>query len=124
MVHTISLLLLMMNRTRAVNNTVNKYKKVDGKLGRVKLLLTAVWFACLVLGSPVLLGLIESWPFPLRYSCHVMHELAPYYGAVTALLCYVLPWLAFFVCSEVIYRAIQVGHTHKKSSFTHILLSL
>ena len=108
MVHTISLLMLMVNRTRAVNNTTNKYKKIDGKLGRVKLLLTFIWFVCLVLGSPILLGLIESWPFPLRYSCNLMHELAPYYGAVTALVCYVVPWVAFLICSIVIFRAVQV----------------
>ena len=109
MVHTISLLLLMVNRTRAVNNTTNnKYKKIDGRLGRVKLLLTFIWFICLVLVSPILLGLIESWPFPLRYSCNLMHEYAAYYGAITTLLCYVIPWVAFFICSIIIYRAIQV----------------
>ena len=110
MVHTITLLMLMVNRTRAVSTTTNKYKKVDGKLGKVKLLLTLVWFMCILLCSPILLGLIESWPFPIRYSCHLMHELTPYYGLVTALLCFLLPWAAFFVCSIVIYRAIQVKY--------------
>ena len=69
MAYTLSLLVLMINRTRAIRqyiNTATKYKKIDGKTGRVKILLTFIWLVSLILTAPLLLGIIESWPFPAR----------------------------------------------------------
>ena len=114
MSYTLSLLVLMINRTRAVRqyiSTVTKYKKIDGKTGRVKVLLTFIWFICMLLCSPLLLNIIETWPFPARYSCHAAHEMAPIYGIVTSVFPYLVSLLGFLICLCLIYGAVKVKVT-------------
>ena len=108
MAYTLSLLVLMINRTRAIRqyvSTATKYKKIDGKIGRVKALLASIWLISILTSSPLLVGLLESWPFPARYSCHVAHEGAYIYGGTTGIFPYVLTWIGFRICSLLIYCA-------------------
>ena len=114
MAYTMSLLVFVINRTRAIRqhiSTASKYKKIDGKTGRVKLLLTTIWCLGILLPAPILVGVIEAWPFPARYSCHIAHDLAPLYGVVTSSFPYVTTWLVYLFCSLLIYSAIK---TEKK----------
>ena len=111
MAYTLSLLVLMINRTRAIRqyvSTTTKYKKIDGKIGRVKALLVAIWLICILISSPLLVGLLESWPFPARYSCHAAHEWAYIYGGATSIFPYVITWIGFLICSLLIYCATKV----------------
>ena len=114
MAYTLSLLVLMINRTRAIRqyvSTATKYKKIDGKIGRVKALLASIWLISILMSSPLLVGLLESWPFPARYSCHVAHEWAYIYGGTTGIFPYVITWIGFLICSLLIYCATK---TEKK----------
>ena len=111
MAYTLSLLVLMINRTRAIRqyvSTTTKYKKIDGKIGRIKALLASIWLICILISSPLLVGLLESWPFPARYSCHAAHEWAYIYGGATSICPYVITWIGFLVCSLLIYCATKV----------------
>ena len=120
MAYTLSLLVLMINRTRAIRqyvNTATKYKKIDGKIGRVKIVVTSIWLACIIVCAPVLVGVIQSWPFPARYSCHVAHEWAPIYGVVTSSFPYIMAWLGFFICSCLVYSATKVSAIQLQTIF-------
>ena len=111
MAYTLTLLFLMINRTRAIRqyvNTATKYKKIDGRIGRIKALLTSIWLICILTTSPLLVGLLESWPFPARYSCHVADEWAYIYGGATSIFPYVITWIGFLICSLLIYCATRV----------------
>ncbi|XP_023330792.1 probable G-protein coupled receptor 63 [Eurytemora carolleeae] len=105
-VETVTLSLLTIDRTRALKRT-NLYKKsVHASPMKWKLLLGLIWFISLFLSLPLLPALIDSWPFPFRYSCHPVHELAAYYGMVSGSM-FIIPWVSFFVCSIMIYSTIQ-----------------
>ena len=69
MVYTMSLMVLVINRTLALRqhlSTATKYKKIDGKIGRMKLMLSLIWLVSLLVSSPLLVGTVEPWPFPAR----------------------------------------------------------
>ena len=111
MVYTLSLTILVINRTMALRqhlSTATKYRKIDGKIGRMKIVITLVWLLAVLLSCPLLVGLVEPWPFPARYSCHPAHPWAPLYGIVTAGGAFLLPWLALLLCSLLIFRTVKV----------------
>jgi hypothetical protein len=57
------------------------YRKPPGPPSRRgKCLLGLVWLLSCAAAAPVVSGLVQSWPFPLRYSCQLMSQWAPYYG--------------------------------------------
>ena len=111
MVYTLSLMILVINRTMALRqhlSTATKYRKIDGKIGRMKIVITLVWFLSVLISSPLLVGIVEPWPFPARYSCHAAHPWAPIYGLVSAAGPFLLPWLTLLLCSVIIVRTIKV----------------
>ena len=115
MVYTMSLMVLVINRTMALRqhlSTVTKYRKIDGKIGRMKMVLSLVWFLSIVISCPVLVGVVESWPFPARYSCHAAHPWAPVYGLVSAAGPILVPWLALLLCCLLIVRTVKVTTKH------------
>ena len=111
MSYTLSLLVFVINRTRAVRqhvSTATKYKKIDGRTGRVKIVITIIWFISIILTAPILVGIIESWPFPARYSCHLAHEWTPWYGIVSSSFPYATVWFGYLICSLLVYSAFKV----------------
>ena len=121
MVYTLSLMILVINRTMALRqhlSTATKYRKIDGKIGRMKIVITLVWLLSVLLSSPVLVGIVEPWPFPARYSCHPAHPWAPLYGLVSAGSGFLLPWLALLLCSAVIFRTVKVSQEVQKISLS------
>ena len=111
MVYTLSLMILVINRTMALRqhlSTATKYRKIDGKIGRMKIVITLVWFLSVLISSPLLVGIVEPWPFPARYSCHAAHPWAPVYGLVSAAGPFLLPWLTILLCCVVIFTTVKV----------------
>ena len=111
MVYTMTLAVLVFNRTMALRqhlSTATKYRKIDGKIGRMKVVLALVWLLSLTVSWPLLVGMVEPWPFPARYSCHPAHPSAPLYGLVTAAGPLLLPWLALVLCSLLVLRTVKV----------------
>ena len=116
MVQTACLAALVINRTTAIRRVAEGgagagRRLAGGRAGRARLVCGAAWLATILTTAPLLVGVLHTWPFPARYSCHLAHELAPYYGVVTAVLTCLVPWTVFLVCSVLIYRAVQVRIT-------------
>jgi len=106
-VYTTTLLLLLLDRTRALSAASSGHRKGHGGTTRIKFLLIFLWIFHITLSLPIIIGLVEAWPFPKRYSCQVMSELAGYYGGVTSVVCYILPWVISILLAIMLYRIIQ-----------------
>ena len=91
-IYTATLLLLLLDRTRALSvATHGGHRKVlstclvfgltcpDQVTGttRTKVVLVFLWLLHITLCVPILLGVVEAWPFPRRYSCQVQHPGSP-----------------------------------------------
>lgn len=95
---------LLFDRVFAIKDPA-KYKKFF-KLGCQRLSLVLYWFVALAIPIPLLAGLIESWPFPDRYSCQLMHEYSVYYGIATGTLL-VLMLVAMVTAAVIINKVMS-----------------
>ena len=69
-IYTIILLTLLIDRAFALKDPMQYKKNISVARQRCYLLL--YWLLALVSMLPIGIGLIESWPFPDRYSCQVI----------------------------------------------------
>ena len=69
LIYTIMLLTLLVDRAFAIKDPV-RYKK-NIRIPRQRCYLVLYWLLALISVLPIAVGLIESWPFPERYSCQV-----------------------------------------------------
>ena len=69
MIYTILLLSIVIDRYIALREP-SKYRKYPA-LTRQKVLIVMYWISSIVAMSPIMLNLLQNWPFPDRYSCQV-----------------------------------------------------
>ena len=80
-IYGILLLALMLDRYLAAKDT-STYRK-SPPLASTRCYLAFYWVLILVSVIPLLGGFVQSWPFPDRYSCQPMDEVARLYGAIS-----------------------------------------
>ena len=68
-IYTIILLTLLIDRAFALKDPIQYKKNISVAKQRCYLLL--YWLLSIVSILPIGMGLVESWPFPNRYSCQV-----------------------------------------------------
>ncbi|TRY77226.1 hypothetical protein TCAL_10565 [Tigriopus californicus] len=103
--YTFMLVNLCFDRALALRNPL-QYKKSVLKARMIKCYLLFIWLLAILSASPVLINVLENWPFPVRYSCQPMHELTVFYGILTGIVCYLVAWLAMIVAMTLIQRYI------------------
>ena len=69
LIYTIILLTLLIDRAFAIKDPC-RYKK-NIRVPRQRCYLFLYWLLAIISVLPIGVGLIESWPFPDRYSCQV-----------------------------------------------------
>ena len=104
-IYAIILLAIVIDRYVALRDPT-KYKK-HPEILRQKVFIVMYWILALVSVCPIAAGLISSWPFPDRYSCQPMEEVAVVYGIVTGSLCYLLSWIGIMLGLILIHRLFQ-----------------
>ena len=75
-IYTILLLTLVIDRAFALKDPVRYKKNISVAKQRCYLLL--YWLLSIVSIIPIGIGLIQSWPFPHRYSCQVIFYILLY----------------------------------------------
>ena len=75
-IYTIVLLTLLIDRAFALKDPIQYKKNISVAKQRCYLLL--YWLLSIVSILPIGMGLVESWPFPNRYSCQVRNCMLRY----------------------------------------------
>ena len=82
---------------------ISRYKKEISSL-KQRVILVILWIVAFATASPLVASLIESWPFPVRYSCQVMDEYSRLYGLLVIIFFYIIPWILLVVVMIMIQK--------------------